>query len=228
VERQELQWLEHETSSFLAEGDVEKDATPHDEAAWASPIHRVLLQSGWPRPAACPGWQDRKKRQHDVMPLPLLLQALLAVAITPCPASAKAQLDGLYRWQVARQERRGPIEITSQQSRFTDGLYQKLRRAYALDPASGRFVDFDLFSGTQVSTFGAKVLGCTAHPGGGLEARVAVQAGLRNRPSETPQQLRYQLVPGSAGTWKISDIVYSSPAGFRLSSFLAELLAPTP
>ncbi len=162
------------------------------------------------------------------MPLPLLLQALLAVAITPCPASAKAQLDGLYRWQVARQERRGPIEITSQQSRFTDGLYQKLRRAYALDPASGRFVDFDLFSGTQVSTFGAKVLGCTAAPGGGLEARVAVQAGLRNRPSEMPQQLRYQLVPGPAGTWKITDIVYSSPAGFRLSSFLAELLAPKP
>ena len=50
---------------------------------------------------------------------------------------------------MARQERPGPIEITSQQSRFTDGLVQKLRRAYALDPANRRFVDFDLFSGTQ-------------------------------------------------------------------------------
>ncbi|AFY28855.1 hypothetical protein [Cyanobium gracile] len=160
------------------------------------------------------------------MPLPQLMPVLAAVALTPCPAPVQVQLDGLYRWQVARQERSGPIEIKSQQSRFTPGLYQKLRRAYGLNPASGRFVDFDLFSGTQVSTFGAKVLGCTALPGGGLEARVAVQAGLRNRPSEAPQQLHYQLVRGPAGSWKIADIVYAHPAGFRLSSYLAELLGP--
>lgn len=160
------------------------------------------------------------------MTLPQLMPLLAAAAIAPCPAPVKAQLDGLYRWQVARQEQRGPIELKSQQSRFTPGLYQKLRRAYGLDPASGRFVDFDLFSGTQVGTFGAKVLGCTAAPGGGLEALVAVQAGLRNRPTEAPQKLRYQLVRGPAGSWKIADIVYSHPAGFRLSSYLAELLAP--
>jgi hypothetical protein len=162
------------------------------------------------------------------MPLPQLMPLLLAAAIAPCPAPVKAQLDGLYRWHVAGQDLRGPIELKSQQSRFTDGLYQKLRRAFALDPASGRFVDFDLFSGTQVSTFGAKVLGCTALPGGGLEARVAVQAGLRNRPLEAPQQLRYQLVPGPVGTWKVADIVYAHPAGFRLTSYLAELLGPKP
>jgi len=162
------------------------------------------------------------------MPLPQLLPLLAAVALAPCPAPVKAQLDGLYRWHVAGQDLRGPIELKSQQSRFTDGLYQKLRRAYGLDPARGRFVDFDLFSGTQVSTFSAKVLGCTALPGGGLEARVAVQAGLRNRPMEAPQLLRYQLVRGTAGSWKIADIVYSDPAGFRLSGYLAELLAPQP
>ncbi|MCP9835497.1 MULTISPECIES: ABC transporter substrate-binding protein [unclassified Cyanobium] len=162
------------------------------------------------------------------MPLPQLMPLLAAVALAPCPAPVKAQLDGLYRWHVAGQDLRGPIELKSQQSRFTDGLYQKLRRAYALDPNSGRFVDFDLFSATQVSTFGAKVLGCTAAPGGGLEALVAVQAGLRNRPLEAPQKLRYQLVRGPAGSWKIADIVYAHPAGFRLSGSLAELLAPQP
>lgn len=162
------------------------------------------------------------------MPLPQLMPLLAAVALTPCPAPVRAQLDGLYRWQVARQDMRGPIELKSQQSRFTDGLYQKLRRAYLLDPNSGRFVDFDLFSGTQEGTSSAKVLGCTAAPGGGLEALVAVQAGLRNRPIEAPQQLRYQLVRGPAGSWKIADIVYSHPAGFRLSSYLAELLGPKP
>jgi hypothetical protein len=162
------------------------------------------------------------------MPLPQLMPLLVAVALTPCPTPVKAQLDGLYRWHVAGQERPGPTDITSQKSRFTDGLYQKLRRAYGLDPASGSFVDFDLFSGTQVSTFGAKVLGCTVAPGGGLEALVAVQAGLRNRPLEAPQQLRYQLVRGPARSWQIADIVYAHPAGFRLSSYLAELLAPRP
>jgi hypothetical protein len=162
------------------------------------------------------------------MPLPQLMPLLAAVAFAPCPAPVKAQLDGFYRWQVARQDLSGPIELRSQKSRFTAGLYQKLRRAYGLDPASGRFVDFDLFSGTQVSTFGAKVLGCTAAPGGGLEALVAVQAGLRNRPSEAPQQLRYRLVRGPAGSWTIADIVYAHPAGFLLSSYLAELLAPQP
>ncbi|WP_233132756.1 hypothetical protein [Synechococcus sp. MW101C3] len=89
------------------------------------------------------------------MTLPQLMPLLAAAAIAPCPAPVKAQLDGLYRCQVARQELRVPIDLKSQQGRFTDGLYQKLRRAYGLDPASGRFVDFDLFSGTQVSTFGA-------------------------------------------------------------------------
>ena len=160
------------------------------------------------------------------MPLPQLMPMLVAVAIAPCPAPLKAQLDGLYRWQLAQQDRLGPIEITSQQSRFTDGLYQKLRRAYALDPASGRFVDFDLFSGTQVSTFGAKVLGCTTAPGGGMEALVTVQVGQGNRPSEAPHQLRYQLVSDPAGSWKIADIVYPNPSGFRLTSFLAALLGP--
>jgi len=158
------------------------------------------------------------------MPLPQLMPLLLVAAIAPCPVPVKAQLDGLYRWQVARQELRGPLEIASQKALFTDELYKKLRRAYALDPASGRYVDFDLFSATQVHTFGSKVLGCTALSGGVLEALVAVQAGLRNRPSEAPQQLRYQLVRDPVGTWKIADIVYPNPAGSRLTSFLAELL----
>ena len=160
------------------------------------------------------------------MPLPQLMPLLMVAAIAPCPAPVQAQLDGLYRWQVARQDLHGPLKISSQKGRFTDGLFQKLRRAYALDPASGRFVDWDLFSGTQVYTFGAKVLGCTALPGGVMEALVSVKAGLRDRLSEAPQQLRYQLVMDPFGTWKIADIVYSANSGYNrpLTSFLAELL----
>ncbi len=82
------------------------------------------------------------------MPLPQLMPLLVAVTIAPCPAPMKAQL-------------RSPREIMSQKGRFTDGLYQKLQRDYALDSAMtpDRFLDFDPFSGTQVNTYGAKVLG---------------------------------------------------------------------
>ena len=34
-----------------------------------------------------------------------------------------AQLDGLYRWLVARHKLRDPIGITNQQGRFTDIVY---------------------------------------------------------------------------------------------------------
>ena len=153
---------------------------------------------------------------------------LAAVAAPgPCPAALVAQIDGLYRWQVARQELRGPIDLTSQSARFTPSLDRQLRAAFRLDPATdGRFVDFDVFSGTQVSTFGARVLGCTPLPGGELEALVSVQAGIPNRPAEKPQQLRYVMRPGPAGTWQIADILYRGDPGFRLTTFLAELLAP--
>ncbi len=149
-----------------------------------------------------------------------------AAAPGPCPAALVAQIDGLYRWQVARQDVRGPIDLASQSARFTPALDRQLRAAFGLRPEDGRFVDFDVFSGTQVGTFGARVLGCTPMPGGELEALVSVRAGLRNRPAETPQQLRYVMRPGPGGTWQIADILYRGDPGFRLTTFLAELLAP--
>ena len=144
----------------------------------------------------------------------------------PCPAALVAQIDGLYRWHVAQQDVRGPIDLTSQSARFTPALDRQLRAAFGLRPEDGRFVDFDVFSGTQVGTFGARMLGCTPLPGGELEALVSVQAGLRHRPAETPQQLRYVMRPGPGGTWQIADILYRGDPGFRLTTFLAELLAP--
>ncbi len=147
-------------------------------------------------------------------------------AAAPCPAPLVAQIDGLYRWQVARQDDRGPIDLSSQSGRFTPALDRQLRAAFRLEPADGRFVDFDVFSGTQVGTFGARVLSCTPAQGLDLEALVSVQVGLRNRPAETPLQLRYRMRPGPGGSWQIADIHYPGEPGFRLTSFLADLLEP--
>jgi hypothetical protein len=160
--------------------------------------------------------------------LPLLAATGLpaGAAPAPCPAPLVAQIDGLYRWQLARQDTRGPTDLSSQSGRFTPAIDRQLRAAFGLDPADGRFVDFDVFSGTQVRTFGARVLGCTAAEGKDLEALVSVQVGLRNRPAEKPLILRYRMRPGPGGAWLIDDIHYPGEPGFRLSSFLADLLDP--
>jgi hypothetical protein len=165
--------------------------------------------------------------------LPLLALAGLRLASAPtlaaettvvaCPAAATAVLDGLYRWHVAKQRDSGPIVLISQRDRFTPELYSQLVRALAMTPAAGGFVDFDVFSGTQVSTFGASVRRCQA-AGADLEALVAVQVGLRGRPTEPPMLLRYTLVSSPAGSWRIADITYPANPPFRLSEFLSELL----
>ena len=151
-----------------------------------------------------------------------------AAVAAPCPAALIDQLDGLYRWQLDRQDKPGPIVIASQRSRFTPGLYALLHQAYALTPEQGRFVDFDVFSGTQVGTFGAEVLGCKEGPAGTVVARVAVQTGLPGRNPVPPKQLRYLMEPSQEAGWRIADIVYPEEPTFRLSSYLRQLLSPSP
>lgn len=164
------------------------------------------------------------------LPLPLPLPAASAggPAAIPCPAEATAVIDGLYRWHGADQKRSGPMDLSGQRERFTPFLHGRLSRALALTPGrDGRFVDFDVFSGTQVSTFGARVLSCRPAEAGGLEAQVAVTVGISTRgPEEPPQLLRYHLVPGPTGGWRIADITYPGEPGFRLTGFLTDLLGP--
>jgi len=137
-------------------------------------------------------------------------------------------IDGLYRWVEAWERANQPLDLASQAHRFTPTLKAKLTRALALTPADGRFVDFNIFNGTQVSTFGARVQGCSPRGDGGLEARVAVRVGISTRTAEEPpQMLRFRLLPGAGGDWRIADILYQGDPPFALSSYLAELLKTT-
>ena len=153
--------------------------------------------------------------------------ASVVAAPRPCPAPLVAQIDGLYRWHVARQNAPGPIDLSSQSGRFTPSLARQLQAAFRLDPADGRFVDFDVFSGTQVGTFGARVLSCSPGQGSDLDALVSVQVGRRTRPTEKPVLLRFSMRPGPAGAWQIADIHYPVEPAFRLTSFLKDLLTPS-
>lgn len=149
---------------------------------------------------------------------------LLAEAARDCPEAVRAQIDALYRWQLERQEQAGPIAIASQRHRFTARLFALLEQAYSLRPENGRFVDFDVFSGTQVDTTAATLEQCDQERSGRLTAWVAVQAGLRGRMAEPPQRLRYILrqIPGEG--WRIADIIYPQEPSFRLTTYLHELL----
>lgn len=167
-----------------------------------------------------------------------LLSALLAaslggsalpVAAAPCPPAAAGLIDGLYRWVETWERANTALDLASQAHRFTPALNGQIKRALALTPADGRFVDFNIFNGIQVSTFGARVLGCAPGGGGGLEARVAVRVGISSRrPEEPPQQLRFRLLQGARGSWQIADIIYPGTPELRLSTYLAYLLKPLP
>ena len=162
-----------------------------------------------------------------------MLNLILATALTSsaaaCPQQVTERLDELYRWHLAAQAEQQRGDLTLQKQTFTPELYDQLNRAWHLDPrVDGAFLDFVVFSGTQVSTFGAKVIGChklypavNAFSPEVITASVEVRAGLRGRASEPPQQLSYRLIRSDNG-WVISDLVYNHQNG--TSSSLSELL----
>lgn len=100
-----------------------------------------------------------------------LIGMAIPASTTICPEGVVDQLDGLYRWQVQRMDgNEDPVQaFASQRQRFTPSLFELLLQAKELTPMrDGRFLDFDVFSNTQVSTFGATVKGCRAKAKGSL------------------------------------------------------------
>jgi hypothetical protein len=159
---------------------------------------------------------------------------MIAVAVPAidgaCPKGVIDQLDGLYRWQVKRMNGNDdPAKaLSSQNQRFTPSLFKLLIEARQLTPTrDGRFLDFDVFSNTQVSTFGAKVTGCSAKQANSIQAEVSVDVGLRGRSSGTPRRLLYAM-NNSKGGWLINNITYLDGKVFQLKPFLQKLLKPTP
>ena len=166
--------------------------------------------------------------------LSLLATSLIAVAVPaadrPCPQGVINQLDGLYHWQVQRMDQRGDAvkALATQRQRFTPSLFKLLLEARQLTPTrDGRFLDFDVFSNTQVATYGAKVKGCSAKKGNSIQAEVAVDVGLRGQSSGTPRRLLYEL-NNSKGGWRINNITYLDAKVFELRPFLQKLVHPTP
>ena len=166
--------------------------------------------------------------------LPLLTAGLIAMAVpaadAACPQGVIDQLDGLYRWQVQRMDsNEDPVKaLSSQRQRFTPSLFELLLQARQLTPVrDGRYLDFDVFSNTQVATYGARVTGCSAEKANTIKAEVAVDVGLRGRSSGSPQRLLYELNNNGEGSWRINNITYLDGEVFDLRPFLQKLIQPT-
>ena len=158
--------------------------------------------------------------------LNLLVSTALTAIPAGCPSDVVSQLDGLYRWHLQEQDKRSERTLESQRDVFMPALYDKLEKAWSLNPwDDGAYVDFVVFSGTQVSTFGAEVSSCRQLHKGIIEADVAVRAGLRDRTTERPQQLIYRLML-DGGRWKVSDLIYNHSYGqsSTLSAILNDIL----
>jgi len=157
--------------------------------------------------------------------LTFLASVLTAAAPTPCPAGVKAQLQELYAWQVARMQQSGRGDLASQIKRFTPALYRQLQWAWQLDPqVDGAFLDTDVFSDTQMETYGATVQGCHRLSPQKVEASVAVHWGRGGRAVEAPQVLSYALLWGGS-SWRITDITYRKGQNdsYTLTDYLKRL-----
>ena len=171
--------------------------------------------------------------------LPLLAASLIAVEAPrqqslhglACPEAVRQQLDELYRWQVQRmdQPNNTSTSLSSQSERFSPRLFSLLTQARQVTPSKdGRYLDFDVFSNTQVRTFSAVITGCSAAQKNSILAAVEVQAGLRKTPSATPRRLEYELQRDCTGQWKIAEITYRNERVFHLRTYLEKLVNPTP
>lgn len=140
-----------------------------------------------------------------------------------CPAEAQAVVTGFYDWYVAAGDRYRD-DLQAQRGRLAPQLYADLQRAFALSAAEGatRFLDVDPFSGTQVGSFGFRLLSCRSSAGGGLEAELAVRSGLGpERASDHPVVLLLQRGPMG---WRIAGIDFPQAEGQPERLHLQELL----
>lgn len=161
-----------------------------------------------------------------------------------CPPQVNTQLNTLYDWHIQRNLEsyedpdidREPREelILSQQDRFTPSLFQLLYQGLKRKQSPDGWIDFDVFSNSQVNTVAAKVVGCSDVEKDKIFANVDVSVSLHpERSPGPPSRLLYEMKKGKAGSWLINNITYLTNdeltplRGFQLRSFLQELNNPS-
>lgn len=180
--------------------------------------------------------------------IPEILGSLIAILVpetsATCPPQVNTQLNSLYDWHIQRNLKsyedpdidREPREelILSQQDRFTPSLFQLLYQGLKRKQGPDGWIDFDVFSNSQVNTVAAKVVGCSDVERNKILAAVDVSVSLHpERSPGPPSRLLYEMKKDKAGSWLINNITYLTNddltplRGFQLKSFLQELKNPS-
>ena len=175
-------------------------------------------------------------RFSRALPTPAVLLGLVGMVLgcasaTPaasvCPPQAAHTITQLYSWTIRAGDATRE-QLDQQQSLFHPSLYRGLRAAFDLQPSEKGFLDFDPFNGTQVSSYGFRLMECRAS-GDQLQARVLVKTGLG--PGRTTDRPILVWLRRLDGQWRIADLEYlpSAPGetGSRLKPFLRSLLIDT-
>jgi len=112
-----------------------------------------------------------------------------------------------YQWYVKDQDRLRE-RISQQRDSFDPALYQQLTQAFQKQPSDGQFLDFDPFSGTQVSSYKATVRNVQKTSNTKADVNIDVYAGLRSPGKPVPIRV---VVVQQNDRWRINNLVYKEP-----------------
>lgn len=136
----------------------------------------------------------------------VLVTAAVLVGAAPVRSSPTALVQSLYSWSRSHSF---TSDTSGLQPYLTPSLYGGLEKTLRVDRCTNKAdIDWDIFSGTQVETYGFR-LGAAAVRGGTATVPVTVSAGLtRSRAEDISVKVIAER--GAAG-WLVSDIMTATP-----------------
>jgi Protein of unknown function (DUF3828) len=127
--------------------------------------------------------------------------------------SPQASVNQFYQWYLKTESIRP--QFAQQKALFSPELYTQLTKAWTKKPGQDNFVDFDVFSGTQVGMAKA-VVRSMSRSRGGRTADVDVDLyegrkinGKLTQVSNTPIPVKVLLESQNNGPWRIQNLVYA-------------------
>lgn len=145
--------------------------------------------------------------------LVLLFFCLLLATLVHADPTPEATARRLYTW-LQKAGDQSSKHLDQVQDALTPELYQQLTAAYARDPNSGEFLDFDPWSFTQMGASGY-VVGNARMVGGQAKIPVTVKVLGGGRSTYTC------ILTSDGGDWRVANLVYTPE--FNLLSALRDI-----
>jgi Protein of unknown function (DUF3828) len=168
-----------------------------------------------------PTWKSRMTR---AVTSGMMLTAVVGWQPTALAQTApQTTVDRFYQWYLMND--RVSDKISQQKAVFTPELYDQLVQAWAKQPGKdSEFVDFDVFSGTQVRTVKAVVKSTRQpFPNETAEVDVDLYEGRRGTSTTNKPITVKVLLSRKDGSWHIRNLVYPDSDWANLMSILKDI-----